>query len=66
MKKEICYSFNDFPKDFSHALSKNISAMQIFAQMTDENRTTVIEKAKNAKTKQEMKNVVAQIKQIGV
>ena len=66
MKQQTSYSFNDFPKDFTYALSKNIAAMQIFAQMTDENRTSVIEKAKNAKTKQEMKSVVAQIKQMDI
>lgn len=64
MKEEIGCSFNDFPKDFSYALSRNIGAMQIFAQMSDENRTSIIERAKNAKTMKEMKNVVEEIKQI--
>ena len=54
----------DIPLGLSSALSRNLSAMQIFAEMPDEKRNSFIEGSRNVKTKEEMRAYVSSITEI--
>ena len=51
----------DIPLGLSSALSRNMGAMKIFAEMPDEQRQQVIEGAHAIKSKDEMRSYVASI-----
>ena len=53
----------DIPLGLSSALSRNIAAMRVFAEMPDEARQQVIEGAQAIKSKDEMRSYVASIAQ---
>ena len=51
------------PVGLSSALARNVSAMQVFAELPDEKRREVIEGAKAMHSKQEMRAYVASLTQ---
>lgn len=50
---------NDLPQGFSAALKRNLPAMRFFTALTAEEKKSVAERARNAKSKEEMKLLVA-------
>ena len=51
----------DIPLGLSSALARNVSAMRIFTEMTDEKRQSFIEGARAVGSKEEMKAYVSGI-----
>ncbi len=53
--------FNTVPVGFGMALAQNEAATNAYAMMTKEQKQVILEKAHNARTRQEMEQVVAGI-----
>jgi len=51
-------SFADVPLGFGMALAKNVNAMEAFARMSEAERQSVINRAHQVKSKQEMQQFV--------
>lgn len=53
--------FSKVPVGFGMALSQNETAVNAYAMMTREQKNTVLAKAYNARTKEEMQQLIADI-----
>lgn len=53
--------FQTVPVGFGMALTQNEEAMNAFAMMTKEQKQAIWEQARNARSKQEMQQIVASI-----
>lgn len=60
------YHDTDMPIGLAYQLSMNIEAMNIFAEMTIEEKKDLISRAKKAKTKEEVKSIVDAISHIEI
>ncbi len=54
--------FSDIPLGLRMALAENISAMQVFAEMSDERRAEIIDGARGIESKSDMKKYVRGIR----
>lgn len=53
--------FDKVPVGFGMALAMNESAMNAYATMTEQQKHSILEKAHNARSKEEMKQIVESI-----
>ena len=53
--------FEDVPIGFGMALAVNYPAMEAYATMSEEQKRAIINKAKNARSKNEMRDIVNSI-----
>lgn len=57
--------FNQVPLGFGMALARNFNAMNAYSAMTDDQKRAILNRARNARSQQEMSRIVDSLAQGG-
>jgi len=52
---------NEIPIGFGMALAQNLDAMNVFTNLSEQEKNTIVTKSRNASSKQEMENLVSEL-----
>ena len=58
--------FNQVPLGFGMALARNFNAMNAYSAMTDDQKRAILNRARNARSQQEMSRIVDSLAQGGI